>query len=150
MLERYGPVPHVIEGALGALIQGAPLPVDRADLAVARADLAVFETWLRRMGALAWNEERQQYEDRHVDLRLYDTMRWQTAFGPILVRFCDRPPRSVEVRHDETFYRVRPLADVEVADHHTAALLHRYRELAESSPAGGRDGIMAPGQGYGG
>jgi hypothetical protein len=95
MLDRYGPVPHVIEGALAALIHGAPVPVDEAGPAVVRADLAVFESWLRRTGATAWDEERKVYEDRYVDLRLYDTMRWQTAFGPIIVRFCDREPSAM-------------------------------------------------------
>jgi hypothetical protein len=43
---------------------------------------------------------------------------------------CDELPESLAVQHGEIGCRVRPLAELEIADHHLAQLLRRYREQA--------------------
>jgi len=131
-LEQWGPVPFVIEGALAAVLQGAPIPIDEPDVAVARDDLEDFEQWLARSGAMPWSDEWQDFRYLIIDLQSADELRWRTGLDTFRTRFVDAPPTSIEVTHEGETYRVRPLAEVEVVDAHAAELMARWRELVAS------------------
>lgn len=134
-LRRWGPVPVVIEGALAAVLQGAPIPVDDVDIAVSRHDSDAFTRWLDWTAAMAWDEERQDYTYDRPDLRRRDNVRWHTPYGVVRTRIVDSFPASIEVIHEDETYRVRPLIEVEVVDPHAAELLARWRELAAAGSA---------------
>jgi transcriptional regulator with XRE-family HTH domain len=134
-MRRWGPVPFVVEGALAAAMQGAPIPIDDADVAVIRKDHDAFERWLGWTAAKPWSEERQEFTFDRPDLRRCHSVRWQIAHGVVRTRFVDAPPTSIEITHDGETYAVRPLAEVEMVDPHAADLMARWRELvAAGSP----------------
>lgn len=127
VIGTLGELPYVIEGPLAALVQGVALPVDAIDLAIPRAELTAFSDWLNRRGARRWSQRWQEFQDDHSSPHLDGPMRWRTGLCEIRARFCARLPASVVIRHDETGYRVRPLAEIELFDGHAARLMARFR-----------------------
>jgi transcriptional regulator with XRE-family HTH domain len=136
-LGRWGPVPFVVEGALAAAFQGAPIPIDDVDIAVSRADSDAFTRWLDWVAAMPWDEQRQDYTFDRPDLRMSRSVRWHTPYGVVRTRLVDAPPTSIEITHEGETYRVRPLAEVEVVDAHAAELMARWRELMAAGSAHG-------------
>jgi transcriptional regulator with XRE-family HTH domain len=145
-LRRWGPVPFVVEGALAAALQGAPIPVDDADVAILRTELDSFDRWLEWTAAMPWSEERQEFTYDRPDLRRCRTMRWQTGFAVARTRFVDEAPASIDVTFEQETYAVRPLAEVEVVDPHAAALMARWREVAAAGSV--QLGSVKPGEAH--
>ncbi|MGE5826756.1 MAG: helix-turn-helix domain-containing protein [Micromonosporaceae bacterium] len=126
LVSRLGELPYVIEGGLAALVQGAPVAVRVADIAVAVRDVDAFDTWLRLRGAQRWNERWQEFGYGNPDPRLEGPLRWQVCLCELRARICRELPESVEVRIQETVYRVRPLLQLELTDPLVAGLVRRY------------------------
>ncbi|MEH1012209.1 helix-turn-helix transcriptional regulator [Micromonospora sp. CPCC 206060] len=126
---RLGDLPYVLTGATAALLQGAPVPADATEIALSWADSARFTAWLADVYAQRWNARWQQFGHLRLEPEEPGDHRWSTSVGEIRATMCDTLPEAIEVRHGERSYRVVPLAQVEITDPGTAALLHRYRTL---------------------
>jgi transcriptional regulator with XRE-family HTH domain len=128
LVRQLGDLPYVIEGALAALVQDVPLMVDAADLVITVEDIDAFDAWLRRQGAVRWHERWQEFRMLNPNPRVDGAMRWKVGFTELRARFTTHLPECLEVRHDDTAYRVRPLAALELGDPMAAGLLRRYLE----------------------
>jgi transcriptional regulator with XRE-family HTH domain len=60
IIKRLTSVPFVIEGALAALLQGAPVPVDALEIVVKQADLELLAKALTKMYARRWSNKWRQ------------------------------------------------------------------------------------------
>lgn len=126
LVKTLGGLPYVIEGALAAMAQGAPVPVRTADIAVAFRDVDAFDTWLRCRGAARWNERWQEFGYGDPDPRLDGPLRWQVCLCELRARICRELPEWVEIRIGETVLRVAPLLQLELTDPMVAGLVRRY------------------------
>lgn len=123
------PIPYVFVGASAALLQGAPVPAPRMEIALARDDCDEFTRWLSHRYGKRWHHHYQEFGFVALDPRRPGEPLWR-IIGNVVIRvdLCDELPASLEVRHDDRTYRVAPLAGLEIDDPDTARLLRRYRE----------------------
>jgi len=128
LMEWLVPGEPLIDGATAALLQGGPVEPKTLDLCIDAAHLDAFANALLRFPPPRWNERRGEYGIDDPDPRVAGPMRWKTHFGPITLRVFDTLPTHLTVLTEETAVRVRPLADVEVADPAVAERLKRFRE----------------------
>lgn len=138
-----GLFPLVVEGALAALVQGVPVPVDGLDVAVEWDSAEALAEWLRSWGAERWDPRWLEFRPMDVDPRKPLPLRYRIGFVQLRVRMCQRLPAAIDVRvflhaeGEEAVMRVRPVADVELADPRCARMLRRYRERRAGGDGGG-------------
>ncbi|MER7458125.1 helix-turn-helix transcriptional regulator [Micromonospora sp. NPDC126480] len=128
--QRLGDLPHLLTGGTAALLQGAPVPTDAVEIAVRWRDSTRFTDWLEAAYGQRWNERWGDYGGLRLEPEEPGEHRWRTRYGEIRAHMCDELPEAVEVRHGDRSYRVVPLAQVELTDPRTAALLTRWRARA--------------------
>ncbi|MDM4720757.1 helix-turn-helix transcriptional regulator [Micromonospora sp. WMMA1363] len=133
--ERLGDMPHLLTGCTAALLQGVPVPVDAIEIAVRWRDSARFTTWLEVAYGQRWNARWGDFGGLRLEPEEPGEHRWRTRYGEIRAQMCDELPDAIEVRHGERGYRVVPLAQVELTDPGTAALLARWRTRAGAASA---------------
>jgi transcriptional regulator with XRE-family HTH domain len=120
-------VPYVIDGALAATMQGAPLPIEVLEVDVAWRDAGRFTGWLVRRLAYRWHEAHQEFRVHDLDPRAPGPHYWQTAIGRVRARMVDELPERVEIKVGDTAYQVRPIAQVGSDEEKTARAIDRFR-----------------------
>jgi transcriptional regulator with XRE-family HTH domain len=128
LLRTLDTVPHVVDGALAATMQGAPLPIEVLEVDIAWRDAGRFTGWLVRRLAYRWHETHQEFRVHDLDPRAPGPHYWQTAVGRVRARMVDDLPESIEVKVGDTVYHVRPIAEVGSDDEKTARAIERFRE----------------------
>lgn len=121
-------IPFVFDGTTAALLQAAPLPDDAVQVALSWDSADAFTDWLGQRYGQRWHARWQQFGYRPLNPRYPGEHRWTTIFGEIRAQMCAELPASIEVRHAGVGYPVVPLAEVQLADPRTGALLERYRQ----------------------
>lgn len=124
----------VIEGALAAVLLGAPVPLLRLDLAILDDDavVAAFSGWARRY-ARRWVTATDRDGLIDPDPRDGGSLDCECAFGRLRLRLAQFPPEHVELRVDDQQLRVGTLPGVLVDDCESARLLDRMRARLASA-----------------
>jgi transcriptional regulator with XRE-family HTH domain len=118
--------PYVIEGELGALLQGVPLETDTLSIAVAEEEMDRLADWiLTTPPCLRWNTAWDDWGGNHPDPRRPGAMRWKLGIGELKVNVVPQLPRPVPVRVGNTEYPVRPLDQIVGSDPEVARILER-------------------------
>jgi transcriptional regulator with XRE-family HTH domain len=118
---------YVIDGALAATLQSAPLTIAELEIDVPWRDAGRFTGWLVRRLAYRWHDAHQEFRVHDLDPRAPGPHYWQTATGKVRARMVDELPASVDVTVGDVTYKVRPLADIESSDESTAQAVRHYR-----------------------
>jgi transcriptional regulator with XRE-family HTH domain len=134
LLRMLAPAAPVVEGASGAVLHGAPVPLRGLDLAVERGRLTVLADVIRRSYAERWSEVWSRWGMESAHPRTPGPMRWQTLDGEFRVRLVDAAPNAVTVLVGDLPVSVRPLHDIESADPRAARALTRLRAIASREP----------------
>jgi hypothetical protein len=121
-----------VEGAAGAVLHGAPVPVRGLDVAVERTRLRTLEEVIRRSYAERWSDVWSRWGMETASPRAPGPMRWQTLDGEFRVRLVDALPETVTVLVGDLPVAVRAIHDLESADPRVARALTRVR----AAPAG--------------
>jgi transcriptional regulator with XRE-family HTH domain len=129
LLRLLAPAAPVVDGAAGAVLHGAPVPVRNIDVAVERGRLTVLADVIRRSYAERWSEVWSRWGMESASPRAPGAMRWQTLDGEFRVRLVDAPPAAVTVLVGDLPVAVRPLHDIESSDRGVARALTRLRAL---------------------
>jgi hypothetical protein len=134
MLAPAGPV---VEGAAGAVLHGAPVPLRGLDVAIERSRLDDLADVIQGSYAERWSDVWSRWGMESPDPRAHGPMRWQTLDGEFSVRLVDEPVEAVTVLLDDLPVAVLPLHAIESADRRTArALTHLRARAAEPGPGG--------------
>ncbi|HEY6747074.1 MAG TPA: helix-turn-helix transcriptional regulator [Mycobacteriales bacterium] len=134
LLRMLAPAEPVVEGAAGAVLHGAPVPVRGLDVAVERTRLRALDEVIRRSYAERWSDVWSRWGIGAASPRTPGPMRWQTLDGEFRVRLVDEPPETVTVLVGDLPVAVRAIHDLESADPRVARALTRVR-AAPSVPA---------------
>ena len=134
LLRMLAPAAPVVEGAAGAVLHGAPVPLRGLDIVVERSRLDALDEVIRRSYADRWSEVWSQWGMETASPRARGPMRWRTLDGEFQVRLVDEPLESVTVLVGDLPVSVRPFHDIESADLRVARALDRIR--ATSPDAG--------------
>jgi transcriptional regulator with XRE-family HTH domain len=127
LLRMLAPAAPVVEGASGAVLHGAPVPLHGLDIAVERDRLTQLADVIRRRYAERWSDVWSQWGMGSADPRTPGPMRWLTSDGEFRVRVVDAAPDVVTVLVGDLPVSVRPLHDIESADRRVARALTRLR-----------------------
>lgn len=141
LLRLLTPVAPVVEGAAGAVLHGAPVPVRGLDVAVERSRLGALDEVIHRSYAERWSDIWSRWGMEAPSPRAPGPMRWQTLDGEFRIRLVDERPETVTVLVGELPVAVRAIHDLESADPRVARALTRVRAAPPSAvPAepGGR------------
>lgn len=134
LLRLLAPVEPVIEGAAGAVLHGAPVPLRHLDVLVRRDRLDVLAEVIRRSYAERWSEVWSRWGMESPHPRAPGPMRWQTLAGEFRIRLVDAPVDSVTVLVGDLPVQVRALHDIESADRRVARTLTRLRVTDRPPP----------------
>ena len=148
LIKGLAPAGPVVEGAAGAALHGAPVPLTHIDLAVARSCLDILaEVIQRRMFARRWSDQWRQWGPADPDPRRPGSPRWSTIFGEFRVRTVDQLPESEPVLVSDLTVLVCSLHDIEAEDPETRRVLARLRERLPTARQVGaaRRPVAAPG-----
>ncbi len=129
LLRMLAPAAPVVEGAAGAVLHGAPVPIGGLDIAVERARLDALDEVIRRSYAERWSDVWSRWGVETPSPRAPGPMRWQTLDGEFRVRLVDTPLDAVTVLVGDLPVAVRPIHDIESADRRVARALTRLRSL---------------------
>jgi transcriptional regulator with XRE-family HTH domain len=127
LLRMLAPAAPVVEGASGAVLHGAPVPLQSLDIAVERGRLTELADVIRLRYAERWSDVWSQWGMGSADPRAPGPMRWLTLEGEFRVRLVDAAPDAVTVLVGDLPVSVRPLHDIESADRRVARALTRLR-----------------------
>jgi transcriptional regulator with XRE-family HTH domain len=138
LLRMLAPAAPVVEGAAGAVLHGAPVPLRKLDIAVERSRLAALDEVIRRGYAERWSDVWSRWGVETASPRAPGPMRWQTLDGEFRVRLVDAPLEAVTVLVGDLPVAVRPIHDIESTDPRVARALARVRAApSRSGPAPG-------------
>jgi len=127
------PLPHVIDGLIAGVLQGAPVPVDAIDITVAETDLDALAQALQAIYAQRWCPRWRQFGLAVSDPREEGEPRWRTYCGEVRVQMLPELPASITVMVNTLEMPVRPLPDVEVSNERAARVLDRLRTRLAST-----------------
>ena len=129
LLRIAGDLPHLVDGALAARLQGVALPVRRSyTLAVAEADLDVLSRWIFSVpNCLRYDERWGSYTNYDIDPARPGPLRWRTPLAELSVRLLPELPEPVVVRSGQRDLRLRPLVDIAIDDLLVTHFLRRRR-----------------------
>ena len=127
LLRMLGPAEPIVEGAAGAVLHGAPVPVRGLDIAVRRSRLDTLTEAIRRSYAERWSDVWSRWGTGSASPRAPGPMRWRTLDGEFRVRLVDDPADSVTVLIGDLPVAVRPIHDIESTDRRVARALGRVR-----------------------
>jgi len=127
LLRMLAPAAPVVEGAAGAVLHGAPVPIRELDIAVERSRLHALDDVIARSYAERWSEVWSRWGMETASPRAPGPMRWQTLDGEFQVRLVDAPPDTVTVLVGDLPVAVRPIQDIESTDPRVARALTRIR-----------------------
>ena len=133
--EHLADVPHVVTGAVAAILLGAPVPVGRLQISV-RGDeeaMAAFAVALERMWADRWSSQWHQWGFAARDPREPGVNLWFTLYGEIEAEIVEQLPPSVAVTCGDLTVPVLPLDRLVVGDAATARVLDRMRARLTSA-----------------
>jgi transcriptional regulator with XRE-family HTH domain len=136
LLRLLAPAAPVVEGAAGAVLHGAPVPLRGLDVAIERVRLDALADVIRRSYAERWSEVWSRWGMESASPRAPGALRWQTLDGEFRVRLVDAPLAAVTVVLGDLPVAVRPLHDIESTDPRVARALTRLRTLpaADNDP----------------
>jgi hypothetical protein len=134
LLRMLAPAAPVVEGAAGAVLHGAPVPVRRLDVAVERTRLRALDEVIRRSYAERWSDVWSRWGMETASPRAPGPMRWQTLDGEFRIRLVDTLPETVTVLVGDLPVAVRAIHDLESADPRVARALTRVR-AARAAPS---------------
>ena len=127
LLRMLAPAEPVVEGAAGAVLHGAPVPVRRLDIVIERSRLDALADVIRRRYAERWSDVWSRWGVETPSPRAPGPMRWQTLDGEFRVRLVDALPESVTVLVGDLPVTVRAMQDLESGDPQVARALTRVR-----------------------
>ncbi|HST67456.1 MAG TPA: helix-turn-helix transcriptional regulator [Mycobacteriales bacterium] len=127
LLRVLAPAEPVVEGAAGAVLHGAPVPLSRLDIAVDRHRLDALAEVIRRSYAERWSDVWSRWGMETASPRAPGPMRWRTLDGEFRVRLVDTPVESVTVLVGDLPVAVRTIHEIESADPRVARALGRVR-----------------------
>jgi transcriptional regulator with XRE-family HTH domain len=130
LLRMLAPVNPVVEGAAGAVLHGAPVPLRALDVAIERTRLDDLAAVIQRSYAERWSDVWSRWGMESPHPRAPGPMRWQTFDGEFRVRLVDEPVDSVTVLINDQPVAVRTLHDIESVDPRVARALTRLRPTA--------------------
>lgn len=133
LLTQLVGVPFVVEGAVAAFVQGAPVPVEALEIVMLDGDLAALNDMLERTHARRWNEQWRDWGYDAIDPRRDAVRRWWSWFGEVRLRVVDERPRAIEVTVGEHRIAVRPLVEIEADDPAIQRILARLRQRLGSA-----------------
>jgi transcriptional regulator with XRE-family HTH domain len=148
LLRTLAPVEPVVEGAAGAALHGAPVPVAFLEVAIERSRLLVLEEVVRRSFAERWSEVWNQWGMESPDPRARGPLRWQTSDGEFRVRWIDERPETVTVLVADAPTAVLTLHDIEANDPRTRHVLSRIRRRSPQPAPPGPSGTGYPEAGH--
>jgi transcriptional regulator with XRE-family HTH domain len=125
LLRMLAPAAPVVEGAAGAVLHGAPVPLRSLDLVVERDRLDALAEVIQRSYAERWSEVWSRWGMESPHPRAPGPMRWQTLDGEFRIRLVDTPVEAVTVLVGDLPVAVRPLHDIESTDRRVARALAR-------------------------
>lgn len=134
LLRQLDGAEPVIEGALAAVLLGAPVPLLRLDLAILDDDamVAAFTGWASRY-ARRWVTATDRYGLVDPDPQDGGSLDYECVFGRLRLRLAQVPPEHVELRADDQQLRVCTLPGILVDDSESARLLDRMRARLASA-----------------
>jgi transcriptional regulator with XRE-family HTH domain len=127
-LEQLDPLGGVIDGVVAALLHGVPLPADAVDLVLTHEQMAGLGTWLLQHNAMRWIERRSEFGNTNPDPAVPGPLYWRVGVCDIRANVCVELPAHVPVAWEGRTHRVRPLADVDLAEPVLAGLLSRWQD----------------------
>jgi len=135
LLRLLAPVAPVVEGAAGAVLHGAPVPLSALDVAVERGRLDELAAVIQGCYADRWSDVWSRWGMESANPRVPGPMRWLTLDGEFRVRLVDERPSSVTVLVGDLPVAVRPLHEIQATEAFVRRALARL--LGRAAPPGG-------------
>ncbi|MGI8697325.1 MAG: helix-turn-helix domain-containing protein [Mycobacteriales bacterium] len=135
--EWLAPVPHLIDGAFAAVLQGVPLPVKALEVLVPESDLDGLAAALAGITNLRrWSQNWQDWGYASSDPREPGPLRWNCVFGELRVRLVTALPDAVQILVGDERLAVAPVFELDVSDPRTARLIDRARQRGGARATG--------------
>ena len=138
LLRMLAPATPVVEGAAGAVLHGAPVPLRSLDVVVEREQLGALAEVIQRSYAERWSDVWSRWGMESPHPRAPGPMRWQTLDGEFRIRLVDTPVDAVTVLVGDLPVAVRPLHEIESTDRRVARALARLHTATPADPTNPR------------